>query len=87
MSGLQVAKEKALSQPDARHSGFQNKIALDQRIRRITGPGGKELGSYEAEGEFYLLVAEEAGLTGWELNRLLHNFTEHFETAIKEATP
>lgn len=87
MSGLQVAKERALSQPDARHPGFQGKIALDQRIRRITGLGGREFRSSGAEKEFYLSVAEEAGLTGWELNQLLYNFTEHFETAIKEATP
>ncbi len=72
---------------DARHPDFQNKIALDQRIRGITELLGREFSSYEAEEGFYLSVAEEAGLSGWELDRLLYNFTEHFEASIREATP
>ncbi len=72
---------------DARHPDFQNKIALDQRIRGITELLGREFSSYEAEESFYLSLAEEAGLSGWELDRLLYNFTEHFEASIREATP
>jgi thermostable 8-oxoguanine DNA glycosylase len=72
---------------DARHPDFQNKIALDQRIRGITELLGREFSSYEAEEDFYLSVAEEADLSGWELDRLLYNFTEHLEASIREATP
>ncbi|MCS3715470.1 hypothetical protein GGP64_003324 [Salinibacter ruber] len=72
---------------DARHPDFRDKVALDQRIRGITELLGREFSSYEAEEDFYLSVAEEAGLSGWELDRLLYNFTEHFEASIREATP
>ncbi|MCS3629018.1 hypothetical protein GGP53_002897 [Salinibacter ruber] len=72
---------------DARHPDFRDRIALDQRIRGITELLGKEFSSYEAEESFYLSLAEEAGLSGWELDRLLYNFTEHFEASIREATP
>lgn len=68
---------------DARHPDFRDKVALDQRIRGITDLLGKDFESYEAEEAFYLEIAEEAGLTGWELDRLLYNFTDRFETAIK----
>ena len=69
---------------DARHPDFRDRIALDQRIRGITELLGREFGSYEAEESFYLSLAEEAGLSGWELDRLLYNFTERFKAAIKE---
>ncbi|WP_119841755.1 HD domain-containing protein [Salinibacter ruber] len=70
---------------DVRHPDFENKVALDQRIRGITELLGRQFESYEAEEQFYLEVAEEAGLTGWELDRLLYNFTDRFERAIEEA--
>lgn len=72
---------------DARHPDFRDKVALDQRIRGITELLGREFESYEAEEDFYLSVAEEAGLTGWELDRLLYNYTDYFKAAIKETVP
>lgn len=70
---------------DVRHPDFENKVALDQRIGNITELLGRQFESYEAEEQFYLEIAEEAGLTGWELDRLLYNFTDHFRTVVKKA--
>jgi hypothetical protein len=67
---------------DVRHPDFRDKVVLDQQIRGITELLGGESGSYEAEEGFYLSLAEEAGLSGWQLDRLLHSFTGRFETAI-----
>jgi len=71
---------------DVRHPDFRDKVALDQRIRGITDLLGRDFDGYEEEEAFYLEIAEEAGLTGWELDRLLYNFTDHFEEAIKSAS-
>lgn len=69
---------------DVRHPDSQDKVALDQRIRGITDLLGRDFESYEEEEAFYLDIAREAGLTGWELVRLLYNFTKRFERAIKQ---
>ena len=68
-----------------RHPDFQEKVALDQRIRGITDLLRRDFESYEKEEAFYLEIAGEAGLTGWELDRLLYNFTDYFEEAIRQA--
>jgi hypothetical protein len=38
--------------------------------------------TYEEKGRFYREIAQQAGLQGWELDRLLYNYTDHFLAAI-----
>lgn len=38
--------------------------------------------SYADHEEFYLSIAAEAGLNGWELDRLMFNFQSEFLTKV-----
>ncbi|MCX7411136.1 MAG: hypothetical protein NTZ32_23925 [Planctomycetales bacterium] len=59
---------------DVYHEDFRDSIALDVRILAISEKLGLSFPTYAAHEEFYLGVACEAGLNGWELDRLLFNF-------------
>jgi hypothetical protein len=67
---------------DAYHPDFSDTIAVDLRIRKITKALGYSFKTFEEEERFYQDIAEEAGLQGWELDRLLYNYTDHFLFAI-----
>ncbi len=66
---------------DVYHPDFHNSIAIDTRINNISQLLGCEFKKYEDHERFYLDIAREANLQGWEVDRLLYNFNEHF---IKE---
>ena len=70
---------------DVYHPEFRDTIAIDERIKSITRLLEYEFESYEDHESFYQEIAEEAGLEAWEVDRLLYNFKEHFESAIKSA--
>jgi thermostable 8-oxoguanine DNA glycosylase len=59
---------------DVYHEDFRDSIALDVRIKGISEILGLSFKSYLEQEEFYLSVAHEGGLNGWELDRLLFNF-------------
>ncbi len=59
---------------DVYHDDFRQSIAIDQRINRISTALGLPQGKYEDQETFYLRVVQEAGLEGWELDRILYNF-------------
>jgi hypothetical protein len=58
---------------DVYHPDFRDSIAIDARIEGITEMLGLEFGRYEEQERFYVEAAHEAGLTGWELDRLIFN--------------
>lgn len=64
---------------DVYHEDFRNSIALDVRIKAISEALGLSFSSYAEHESFYLKVAKEAGINGWELDRLLFNFREEVE--------
>lgn len=66
---------------DVYHPEFRDSIAIDARIKTISKTLGLSFASYQAHEEFYLSVARDAGLNGWELDRLLFNYTEKFLSA------
>ncbi len=70
---------------DVRHPDFRHTIAVDERIKKVTQALGYAFNTYEEEERFYQQIAEEAGLQGWELDRLLYNYTNHFLSAISVA--
>ena len=74
---------------DVYHEDFRDSIALDVRIKAISDNLGLSFGSYAEHESFYLDVARQAGLNGWELDRLLFNFRPEVESrlGIAEATP
>lgn len=58
---------------DVYHPQFRQSIAVDARIQSISRELGLSLRPYPEGQEFYLSVAKKAGLSGWELDRLLYN--------------
>jgi len=67
---------------DVYHPDFRNSIAVDERIKDITKTLGYSFSNYEAHEQFYLDIANEVALEGWELDRLLYNFKEYFLSAL-----
>jgi endonuclease III len=67
---------------DAYHPDFHDTIAVDLRIKKVTKALGYSFKSYEQEERFYQEIAKEAGLQGWETDRLLYEYTDHFTSAI-----
>lgn len=67
---------------DVYHEDFRDSIALDVRILAISKKLGLLFPSYPAHEEFYLGVAREAGINGWELDRLLFNFRPVVEARL-----
>jgi hypothetical protein len=67
------------------HEDFRESIALDVRIKKISEAVGLSFPSYADHEAFYLDVAREAGLDGWELDRLLFNFRPEVEARLAGA--
>ncbi len=67
---------------DVYHEDFRDSIAIDARIKAISAELGLTFASYEEHEAFYLDVAREAGLNGWELDRLLFNFRPEIESQL-----
>jgi hypothetical protein len=67
---------------DVYHEDFRDSIALDVRIQAISEALGLSFASYGEHESFYLGVAHEAGLNGWELDRLLFHFRNEVESRL-----
>ncbi len=67
---------------DVYHEDFRDSIALDVRIKAISEALGLSFASYAEHEAFYLSVASDAGLNGWELDRLLFNFRTAVEARL-----
>ena len=68
---------------DVYHPEFRNRIAVDQRIKKASERLGCRFPTYAAEERFYLDAAKQAGLDGWELDRLLYNYLDYFLVRLK----
>jgi hypothetical protein len=67
---------------DVYHEDFWDSVALDVRIKAISDALGLSFASYTEHESFYLDVAREAGVNGWELDRLLFNFRPEVESRL-----
>lgn len=63
---------------DVYHEDFRDSIAVDVRIQNVSEAFGFTFSSYSAHETFYLSIAADAGLNGWELDRLMYNFQADF---------
>ena len=70
---------------DVYHPDFHHAIAVDERIKRVSEAIGCTFSNYTSHEQFYLDVARDAGLQGWELDRLLYNFRDIFLEGLQEA--
>jgi endonuclease III len=64
------------------HPDFRSSIAVDERIKKVSRALGVTFRTYADEERFYLDVAESVKLNGWELDRLLYNFTDEVLAAL-----
>ena len=69
---------------DVYHPDFRDSIAIDARITKLSEKLGLSFNSYEEHEQFYLRVAKKAGLTGWELDRLIFNFQDSFLNRLQK---
>jgi thermostable 8-oxoguanine DNA glycosylase len=67
---------------DVYHPDFRDAIAVDERIKRVTEALGYSFNNYDEHEQFYKDIAREAGLQGWELDRLLYNHRDEFLTSV-----
>ncbi len=63
---------------DIYHPDFHNNIAVDERIKKITGILDYKFDNFSDHEKFYLDIARDANLQGWELDRLLYQFNDEF---------
>lgn len=59
---------------DLYHDDFRQSIAIDARVKQVSRGLGVNISDYGKHEEYYLQVAGEAGLEGWELDRILWGF-------------
>ena len=69
---------------DVYHVDFRDSIAIDVRIQNITDSLGLEFKNYDSQEQFYLQAAAEAGLNGWEMDRLLYNYEDEFKVELSK---
>ena len=69
---------------DVYHEDFRDCIAIDARIKALSKAFGVSFKSYAAHEAFYLSVAADAGLNGWELDRLMFNFQGEFLNGVRQ---
>lgn len=63
---------------DVYHVEFRNSIAIDSRIESISKSWGLVFSNYNEHEQFWLSIASEAGLEGWEVDRLLYTYKNEF---------
>ena len=69
---------------DVYHEDFRNSIAIDVRVKKISENLGLNFKKYQEHENFFLDAAREANLNGWELDRLMYNFTDDFLREIEK---
>ena len=68
---------------DVYHEQFRDSIAVDARINAISKTWGLSFSSYSEHEAFYLAVAADAGINGWELDRLMFHFQSEFLARVR----
>jgi hypothetical protein len=63
---------------------FRDSIAIDDRLKKIFKILGISTDNYLDAEQRMLEIAFETGMTGWELDRLLFHFSDHFIAAIND---
>lgn len=59
---------------DIRDPHFADSIAVDSRLASVARILGMPSDDYEEQEAFFLRMARDAGITGWEADRLIYNF-------------
>ncbi len=70
---------------DVYHPEFRDSIAVDVRIKKIAKTLGLNFRNYSDAEEFFLSVAHQAGMNGWELDRMMYRFEADFIKGFQSA--
>jgi len=68
---------------DIYHPDFYDNIAIDDRIKQITEAMGYSFSNYYEHEQFFLGIAKEANIQGWELDRLLYHYKDDFLRTLR----
>jgi hypothetical protein len=68
---------------DVFHQDFRSTVAVDDRTRQLASAIGHSFPSPEEQEKFFIEVAQEAGLSGWEVDRLVSAFKDYFLKALR----
>jgi hypothetical protein len=71
---------------DVYHPDFRESIAVDVRIKGVSDKLGLKFNGYADEEAFYLEAGHRARLQGWEMDRLLYNFTAEFIDELEKSS-
>lgn len=71
---------------DAFHPCFRESIAFDARLKNVSAALGVQFSDYRQAEEFFLDVAHQAELSGWELDRLIYKGYERIKGVYLEET-
>jgi hypothetical protein len=63
---------------------FWESIAVDTRGQHVLDALGLPFRDYDEKEKFFLEVAHEAGLNGWQLDRLIYNSNDAVLAALNE---
>lgn len=69
---------------DVYHPDFWESIAVDTRVQHVLDALGLPFRDYDEKEKFLLEVAHEAGLNGWQLDRLIYNSNDAVLAALSE---
>lgn len=71
---------------DVYHPYFRDSIAVDARMKSILHELGVKTSNYREQETFLLEVAKLAGLSGWELDRLMYGYLNEFLVEFRLVT-
>jgi hypothetical protein len=60
----------------------KSKAAGGEVVKKVADALGMTIANHESAEEFFLGAAARVGINGWELDRLLYNFTKDVLAAI-----
>lgn len=78
--GPKYARDTMMS---AYHPLFRENIELDSRIKSVSKVLGVSFEDYREHEQFYLSIAKEAEIEGWELDRLIYGHKDDFLNALR----
>ena len=71
---------------DLHDADFHDAVAIDERIKNISEAIGLTGGRYTEQEMFYRGVARDAGISAWDMDRLLYNYNDHFVHVAGDVT-
>lgn len=69
---------------DLHDADFRDAVAIDERIKNVSEAIGLSGGRYTEQEVFYRGVARDAGISAWDMDRLIYNYNDHFLRVVRD---